>query len=74
MKMFSKKCKVEDEHEDDWGFYIDIENAIQTNTENNENSYDNQYNDNNYNLCRILQILNFSIGSFIIVYCVIQLF
>ena len=76
MKMFSKKYKVEDDKEDDWGFYIDtdiesdIENAIPK--INYENEYENKYND--YNLCRFLQICNFSMCTFIVLYSVIQFF
>jgi hypothetical protein len=80
MKMFSKKYKVEDDTEDDWGFYIDtdidsdIENAIpKINYENEyENEYENKY--NGYNLCRFLQICKFSACTFIVLYSVMQLF
>ena len=84
MKMFSKKYKVEDDKEDDWGFYIDIDTDIENgNPKMNyeydyeydyEYEYENKYNDTNYNLCRFLQICNFSMVTFIILCGIIQLF
>jgi hypothetical protein len=81
MKMFSKKYKVEDNTEDDWGFYIDtdtdsdIENGILKFNYEYENEYENdQYNYSNYNLCRILKICNCSIAIFIILSGIIKLF
>jgi hypothetical protein len=80
MKMFSKKYKVEDDKvEDDWGwgFYIDIDTDIDSDIENAipkinyENEYENKYND--YNLYRFLQICNFSVCTFIVLYGFIQL-